>query len=92
MIRTRVLQWVDGNLIYRKWYYAHKIGTYASQLDLVERTHQTLIGMVKTTMHQSESPKPFRIHAIENAVYIRNRVYCKGYSVHALRMYVWCKV
>ncbi|CAI5717219.1 unnamed protein product [Peronospora farinosa] len=65
------------------WYTEHgivhtKVGPKASQLNLVERTHQTLIGMVKTMMHQSGFPKSFWVHALENAVYVKNRVYCKG--------------
>lgn len=43
-----------------------------------ERTHQTLIGMVKTMMHQSRFPKSFWTNAFETAVYVKNRVYCKG--------------
>nr|CCA21002.1 copiatype polyprotein putative [Albugo laibachii Nc14] len=55
-----------------------KVGTNTSQLNLVERTHQTLIGMVKTMMHQSGLPRWFWVHALENAAYIKNSVYCKG--------------
>ena len=55
-----------------------KVGPNASQLNLVERTHQTLIGMMKTMMHKSGFPKSFWVHALENAIYIKNRVCCKG--------------
>ncbi|GMF25209.1 unnamed protein product [Phytophthora fragariaefolia] len=55
-----------------------KVGPNASQLNPVERTHQTLIGMVKTMMHQSGLPPSFWTHALETAVYVKNRVFCKG--------------
>ncbi|CAH0519667.1 unnamed protein product [Peronospora belbahrii] len=55
-----------------------QVGPSAYQLNLVERTHQTLIGMVKTMMHQSGLPKSFWSNAFETAVYVKNRVYCKG--------------
>ncbi|KAG6958235.1 hypothetical protein JG687_00009509 [Phytophthora cactorum] len=55
-----------------------KVGPNASQLNPVERTHQTLIGMVKTVMHESGLPPSFWTHALETAVYVKNRVFCKG--------------
>ncbi|OWZ09602.1 Copia type Polyprotein [Phytophthora megakarya] len=55
-----------------------KVGPKASQLNMVERTHQTLIGMVKSMMYQSGLPKSFWVHALETAVYVKNRVFCKG--------------
>ncbi|KAJ8546882.1 hypothetical protein ON010_g11353 [Phytophthora cinnamomi] len=55
-----------------------KVGPKSSQLNLVERTHQTLIGMVKTMMHDSGLPRSFWMHALQTAVYIKNRVFCKG--------------
>ncbi|GMF35188.1 unnamed protein product [Phytophthora fragariaefolia] len=66
-----------------KWYRTKgithtKVGPNASQLNPVERTHQTLIGMVKTMMHQSGLPSSFWPDALETAVYVKNRVFCKG--------------
>ncbi|KAG3126054.1 hypothetical protein PI124_g22602 [Phytophthora idaei] len=55
-----------------------KVGPNASQLNPVERTHQTLIGMVKTMMPESGLPPSFWTHALETAVYVKNRVFCKG--------------
>ncbi|GMF48126.1 unnamed protein product [Phytophthora fragariaefolia] len=71
------------NVAIERWYkmkgIVHtKVGPNASQLNRVERTHQTLIGMVKTMMHQSGLPPSFWTHALETAVYVKNRVYCKG--------------
>ncbi|OWY93344.1 Integrase, catalytic core protein, partial [Phytophthora megakarya] len=64
---------------YRKKGIVHtKVGPNASQLNLVERTHQTIVGMIKTMMHQAGLPKSFWIYALENAVYVKNRVFCKG--------------
>lgn len=66
-----------------KWYkkkgVVHtKVGPNASQLNPVERTHQTLVDMVKTMMHQSGLPASFWTSALETAVYVKNRVFCKG--------------
>ncbi|POM77591.1 Integrase catalytic core protein [Phytophthora palmivora] len=55
-----------------------KVGPKSSQLNLVGRTHQTLISMVKTMMHDSGLPRSFWTHALQTAVYIKNRVFCKG--------------
>ncbi|KAK1931545.1 Copia protein [Phytophthora citrophthora] len=55
-----------------------KVGPKSSQLNLVERIHQTLISMVKTMMHDSGLPRSFWTHAQQTAVYIKNRVFCKG--------------
>ncbi|GMF53554.1 unnamed protein product, partial [Phytophthora fragariaefolia] len=66
-----------------KWYkkkgIVHtKVGPNALQLNAVERTHQTLVDMVKTMMHQSGLPASFWTSALETAVYVKNRVFCKG--------------
>ncbi|GMF47884.1 unnamed protein product [Phytophthora fragariaefolia] len=66
-----------------KWYkkkgIVHtKVGPNTSQLNPVERTHQTLVDMVKTMMHQSGLPASFWTSALETAVYVKNRVFCKG--------------
>ncbi|OWY98892.1 hypothetical protein PHMEG_00030217, partial [Phytophthora megakarya] len=55
-----------------------KVGPKSSQLNAVERTHQTLEGMVKTMMHDSGLPKSMWIHALETVVFVKNRVFCKG--------------
>ncbi|GMF43837.1 unnamed protein product [Phytophthora fragariaefolia] len=66
-----------------KWYkkkgIVHtKVGPNVSQLNPVERTHQTLVDMVNTMMHQSGLPASFWTSALEAAVYVKNRVFCKG--------------
>lgn len=48
---------------------------HSSQLNLCERTHQTLTGMAKAMMNASGFPKSFWIDALEMAVYVKNRVY-----------------
>ncbi|OWZ03852.1 Integrase, catalytic core protein [Phytophthora megakarya] len=54
-----------------------KVGPKASQLNFIERTHQTLVEMVKSMLHQSGLPRLFWVEAMETAVYIGNRVFCK---------------
>ena len=64
---------------YRKKGIVHtKVGPHASQLILVERTHQTIVAMVKTMISQAGFPKSLWVHALENLVYIKDRVFCKG--------------
>ncbi|KAG4045392.1 hypothetical protein PC123_g19205 [Phytophthora cactorum] len=59
-----------------------KVGPKSSQLNLVERSHQTLISMVKTMMHDSGLPRSFWTHALQTAVYVKNRVFAKAQGVH----------
>ena len=54
-----------------------KVGLHASQLNSVYRTHHTLMGMVRTMMHQSGFPRSFWVYALEIAVYVKKRVYFK---------------
>ncbi|GMF61978.1 unnamed protein product [Phytophthora fragariaefolia] len=66
-----------------KWYknkgIVHtKVGPNASQLNPVERTHQTLVDMVKTMMYQSGLPASFWTSALETTVYVKNHIICKG--------------
>ncbi|CAH0522350.1 unnamed protein product [Peronospora belbahrii] len=51
-------------VLWKNWYVQNvivhtKFGPSASQFNLVERTHQTLIDMAETMMHQSGLPKSF---------------------------------
>ncbi|RMX62415.1 hypothetical protein DD238_008194 [Peronospora effusa] len=71
------------------WYTEHgivhtKVGPKASQLNLVERTHQTLIGMVKTMMHQSGFPKSLWVHALEKFCVCKEQGVLQGCRMHAL--------
>lgn len=66
-----------------EWYRAQGIehvliGPKSSQLNLCERTHQSLVEMTKATMHEAGYPKSLWPEALKNAVYIKNRVYNKG--------------
>ncbi|OWZ01879.1 Integrase, catalytic core protein [Phytophthora megakarya] len=56
----------------------NKVRPKTSQLNMVERTHQTLIGIVKPMMHKSGLLKSFGVHALVTAVYTKNRVFCNG--------------
>nr|KAE8934158.1 hypothetical protein PF009_g15856 [Phytophthora fragariae] len=65
------------------WYKAHGIehilvGPKSSQLNLCERTHQSLVEMTKATMHDAGFPRSLWPDALRNAVYIKNRTYNKG--------------
>ncbi|GMF32337.1 unnamed protein product [Phytophthora fragariaefolia] len=46
-----------------------------SRLNIVERTHQTLTGMMKSMMKDSGFPTSFWVEALYYAVYIKNRVF-----------------
>jgi hypothetical protein len=46
-----------------------------SRLNMVERTHQTLTGMMKSMMKDSGFPTSFWVEALYYAVYIKNRVF-----------------
>ncbi|OWY91833.1 Copia type Polyprotein [Phytophthora megakarya] len=61
-----------------------KVGPKSSPLNAVERTHQTLESKVKMMMHDSGLLKSMWIHALETAVYVKNRVFCKGDGEFAL--------
>ncbi|KAK1946165.1 Retrovirus-related Pol polyprotein from transposon TNT 1-94 [Phytophthora citrophthora] len=66
-----------------KWYASRgiehvRVGPKISQLNLCERTHQSLVGMMKAMMYQSGLPRSFWPEALITAVYIKNRVYNKG--------------
>ncbi|KAE9163702.1 hypothetical protein PF005_g30335 [Phytophthora fragariae] len=65
------------------WYVAQgiehvRVGPKSSQLNLCERTHQSLIAMVKATMEHAGFPRSFWPEALRNAVYVKNRIYNKG--------------
>lgn len=62
------------------WYGSHRIepirvGPKSSQLNLCERTHQSIVEMTKASMHHAGFPKSLWPEAIRNAVYVNNRVY-----------------
>ncbi|OWY97752.1 Copia type Polyprotein [Phytophthora megakarya] len=50
----------------------------SSHLNLCERSHQTLTGMMKTMMSDSGLPGSFWVDAISTAVYIKNRVFTRA--------------
>ncbi|KAE9215240.1 hypothetical protein PF002_g17430 [Phytophthora fragariae] len=54
------------------------VGPKSSQLNLCERTHQSLVEMMKASMHDAGFPKTLWPEALRNAVYIKNRIYNKG--------------
>ncbi|KAE8892612.1 hypothetical protein PF003_g23223 [Phytophthora fragariae] len=65
------------------WYRAHgiehiRVGPKSSQLNLCERTHQSIVEMTKASMHHAGFPKSLWPEAMRNAVYVKNRVYNKG--------------
>ncbi|GMF44976.1 unnamed protein product [Phytophthora fragariaefolia] len=55
-----------------------QVGPKSSQLNLCERTHQTLVEMTKAMMEHSGLPRSLWPEAMRNAVYIKNRSYNKG--------------
>ncbi|POM74276.1 LOW QUALITY PROTEIN: Hypothetical protein PHPALM_8799 [Phytophthora palmivora] len=62
------------------WYQRHGImftttPSHTSRLNMVERSHQTLTGMLKSMMKESGLPTSFRVDALHYAVYIKNRTY-----------------
>lgn len=66
-----------------KWYASKgiehiKVGPKSSQLNLCERTHQSLVEMTKAMMHHAGFPRALWPEALRNAVYIKNRVFNKG--------------
>ncbi|GMF23949.1 unnamed protein product [Phytophthora fragariaefolia] len=65
------------------WYHSkgiehEKVGPKSSQLNLCERTHQSLEEMTKATMAQAGFPRSLWPEAMHNAMYVKNRVYNKG--------------
>lgn len=50
----------------------------SSHLNLCERSHQTLNGMIKTIMADAGFPSSFWVDALHNAVYIKNRAYTRA--------------
>uniref|UniRef100_H3GP40 Integrase catalytic domain-containing protein n=1 Tax=Phytophthora ramorum TaxID=164328 RepID=H3GP40_PHYRM len=54
------------------------VGPKSSQLNLCERTHQSIVEMTKASMHHAGFPKSLWPEAMRNAVYVKNRVYNKG--------------
>ncbi|KAE9033053.1 hypothetical protein PR001_g10331 [Phytophthora rubi] len=65
------------------WYRAHgiehiRVGPKSSQLNMCERTHQSIVEMTKASMHHAGFPKSLWPEAMRNAVYVKNRVYNKG--------------
>ncbi|POM67959.1 Putative retroelement [Phytophthora palmivora] len=62
------------------WYQRHGImftttPSHTSRLNMVERSHQTLTGMLKSMMKESGLPTSFWVDALHYAVYIKNRTY-----------------
>ncbi|KAG3035872.1 hypothetical protein PC120_g594 [Phytophthora cactorum] len=55
-----------------------KVGPKSSQLNLCERSHQSLEGMTKATLAHAGFPRSLWPEAIRNAAYVKNRVYNKG--------------
>ena len=55
-----------------------KVGPKGSQLNLCERTHQSIEGMTKSTMAHAGFLRSLWAEAMRNAVYVKNRVYNKS--------------
>jgi transposase InsO family protein len=55
-----------------------QVGPKSSQLNLCERTHQSLVEMTKAMMENAGLPRSLWSEAMRNAVYIKNRSYNKG--------------
>jgi hypothetical protein len=71
------------NMQMQEWYKTQGIehvlvGPKSSQLNLCERTHQSLVEMTKATMKDAGFPRSLWPEALRNAVYLKNRVYNKG--------------
>ncbi|OWY99509.1 Integrase, catalytic core protein, partial [Phytophthora megakarya] len=63
---------------YRKGIEHVKVGPKSSQLNLCERTHQSIVEMTKSMMHHAGFPRSLGPEALRNAIYVKNRVYNKG--------------
>ncbi|POM65606.1 LOW QUALITY PROTEIN: Hypothetical protein PHPALM_18649, partial [Phytophthora palmivora] len=62
------------------WYQSHgiihtTIPKNVSRLNMVERTHQTLTGMMKSMMKEAGFPTSFWVEALHYAVYLKNRTF-----------------
>ena len=62
------------------WYQAHGIAhnlapPNTSRLNMVERTHQTLTGMMKSMMQDSGFPTSFWVDVLHYAAYLKNLSY-----------------
>jgi len=71
------------NIAMKDWYASQgiehiRVGPESSQLNLCERTHQSLVEMTKATMLQAGFPVSLWPEALRNAAYVKNRVYNKG--------------
>ena len=55
-----------------------KAGPKKSQLNLCERTHQSIEGMTKSTMDHAGFPRSIWTEAMRNSVYVKNRFYNKA--------------
>jgi hypothetical protein len=71
------------NIAMKDWYASQgieyiRVGPKSSQLNLCERTHQSLVEMTKATMLQAGFPVSLWPEALRNAAYVKNRVYNKG--------------
>ena len=76
-----------------EWYQTQGIAhltipPHSSRLNICERTHQTVVNTAKALMKSSGFPKSFWIDALQTAVYLRNRSYCRQTGVTPFeRMY-----
>ncbi|POM70331.1 Integrase catalytic core protein, partial [Phytophthora palmivora] len=71
------------NEVMKKWYHVHgiehiRVGPKSAQLNLCERTHQSIVEMTKAMMHHAGFSKSLWPETMRNAVYVDNRVYHKG--------------
>jgi hypothetical protein len=62
------------------WYQSHGVihtttPRNSSRLNMVERTHQTLVGMMKSMMKEAGLPTSFWVDALHYDVYLKNRSY-----------------
>ena len=55
-----------------------KVDPKSSQLDLCERTHQSLEGITKSTMAHAGAPQILCLEAMQNDVYVKSHVSNKG--------------
>ncbi|KAE8889318.1 hypothetical protein PF010_g21955 [Phytophthora fragariae] len=72
---------VGGELVndeITNWYQSHGIvhtttPRNSSRLNMVERTHEMLVGMMKSMMKEAGLPTSFWVDALHYAVYLKNR-------------------
>ncbi|POM64070.1 Transposon Polyprotein integrase [Phytophthora palmivora] len=55
-----------------------RVGPKSSQLNSCERTHQSLVEMTKAMMYHAGFPRSLWPEVLQNAVYLKNRIYNKG--------------